>query len=78
MAFLQRWLLDGNLWQRWSKNMVWMFPGSFLVHLIYHMKALISHSMSRSDLLLFPLWMSFVLGLGFHFNTAEATVLRLR
>ncbi len=57
-------MLDGNLCQRWAKNSVWLFPIGFLLKLLSHPKAFLSHQGSYSEAIFSSIFLSICLGLG--------------
>lgn len=67
-SFLQRWMLDGNIWQRWAKNTVSGFPIALVIETLFHFKALLSHHFPCEEALFFSVTMSIFLGLSFAFR----------
>lgn len=64
-AFFQRWMLDGNIWQRWAKNFACIFPISLLITALLNMKAMLSHAFTVGHLLFSSIFLSVGLGLTF-------------
>jgi hypothetical protein len=59
------WVLQGNLWQRWLKNLTFFLPAFFAVYAIAKWQQIAAHSLKLSDFLTWPIGMAVILSASF-------------